>query len=453
MKGESSKDFNSCTKCHNLFVLKKNLKKQFKSKSNLKAAKPKQFSNRKSSKGSLEFSRSESSKISNACTKCLKLFYLKGNMKKLHVKKNQSNSVLWQHSKASHKGLMKTSDWKIKITSSHTSALSRQVTEAVRISRESKASILNSKQEFGCNNIPELEVRYGIKVCNGGMKRKRKEDVITTTSILSSTSTPPEKDQGAVSPIVPEISEPDLPKEAAVVTTEMAAEDGPAASTSAGGVATGALTQVPDCRLGSPSGGPGDSSASVNSSSKDEDVTEPEPETPMPDRKKRRLLTRIPSRSIHTMSADELRDECRFWRLPVGGRKDILIRRLENNSNGQRILPFKLLVPQLKKDQPMTPSKRPRSQSSTNDDGCDDDASLEPSQKEFMLSRDYDYDDDDARKLDVKKEIRSKADELQPEVTTRPPPIVASNALQEDILPGPDIDILEGRAINVSLPF
>ena len=35
MKGESSKDFNSCTKCHNLFLLKSNLKKQFKSKSNL----------------------------------------------------------------------------------------------------------------------------------------------------------------------------------------------------------------------------------------------------------------------------------------------------------------------------------------------------------------------------------------------------------------------------------
>ena len=43
MKGESSKDSNSCTKCHNLFLLKSNLKKQLKSKSNLKAAKPKQF--------------------------------------------------------------------------------------------------------------------------------------------------------------------------------------------------------------------------------------------------------------------------------------------------------------------------------------------------------------------------------------------------------------------------
>ena len=46
---------------------------------------------------------------------------------------------------------------------------------------------------------------------------------------------------------------------------------------------------------------------------------------------------------------------------------------LENNNNGQMILPFKLMVPQLKKDLPTTPSKRSRTQSSPNDDGCDDD--------------------------------------------------------------------------------
>ena len=93
MKGESSKDSNSCTKCHNLSLLKSNLKKQLKSESNLKAAKPIQFSNRKSSKGRLDFSRSGSSKISNACTKCLKLFSLKSNMKKLHKSNTTQNLI------------------------------------------------------------------------------------------------------------------------------------------------------------------------------------------------------------------------------------------------------------------------------------------------------------------------------------------------------------------------
>ena len=144
------------------------------------------------------------------------------------VERNQSSTVLWYYSKASHGGEMRTSDWKIKITSSHTSALSRPVAEAVRISREPKSSILNSKQEFGCHNIPELEVRYGAKVCNGGMKRKRKEDANSPTSIPSVTNSKSEKNQGAVSPIVPEICEPDLPNEAAAVVTEMAAKDGPA---------------------------------------------------------------------------------------------------------------------------------------------------------------------------------------------------------------------------------
>ena len=74
---------------------------------------------------------------------------------------------------------MKTFDWEVKIVSSHRSALNRQVTETTRISREEKSNILNSKNEFGSNNIPEIEVRYGTKIVGGGkggVKRKRTED-------------------------------------------------------------------------------------------------------------------------------------------------------------------------------------------------------------------------------------------------------------------------------------
>ena len=91
--------------------------------------------------------------------------------------KNESNSVFWQHSKADHGGLMRTSDWEVKITSSHRSPLSRQVTEAFRISQELPANILNAKSEFRANNFPELEIRYGIRVGNGGLKRKRIQEV------------------------------------------------------------------------------------------------------------------------------------------------------------------------------------------------------------------------------------------------------------------------------------
>ena len=68
---------------------------------------------------------------------------------------------------------MTASDWEVKIVSSHISPLSPQVTEAHRISRESPENILNSKNEFRSNNLPELENRYGCRVGNGGVKRKR----------------------------------------------------------------------------------------------------------------------------------------------------------------------------------------------------------------------------------------------------------------------------------------
>ena len=130
-------------------------------------------------------------------------------------------------------------------------------------------------------------------------------------------------------------------------------------------------------------------SNSAKNSDSDED------DSPMPDRKKRRLINRVPSRSFHVMSGKELRKECLFWGLPVTGRKDILISRLEANTKGQKILPFRLVL--------TTPCKRTRQQScsgkfdeddddvhSVKDgvDSDDDDDEIRPSQKEMKLEDD-----------------------------------------------------------------
>ena len=88
---------------------------------------------------------------------------------------------------------MKTGNWEFKITSSHRTPLSRQVTEAVRISREPTSNLLNSKNEFGCNNLPELEIKYGNKVLGqGGKKRRRPDD---EEEDLSTSTEPPQPQQ------------------------------------------------------------------------------------------------------------------------------------------------------------------------------------------------------------------------------------------------------------------
>ena len=58
-------------------------------------------------------------------------------------------------------GEMVEGDWGSKVVSSHRGALSRQVTEGVRISSEGLDSLLNSKNEFGANNLSELVVCVG----------------------------------------------------------------------------------------------------------------------------------------------------------------------------------------------------------------------------------------------------------------------------------------------------
>ena len=88
------------------------------------------------------------------------------------------NTSKENHSKENHDGKLKVSDWRVTLTSSHHGALSRQVTEAVRISNEGLDTLLNSKYEFGANNLSEVGVRkgnymVGDSVKNGGAKRKR----------------------------------------------------------------------------------------------------------------------------------------------------------------------------------------------------------------------------------------------------------------------------------------
>ena len=70
--------------------------------------------------------------------------------------KNQVNSVLWCLSRDHHEGSLKTATWEVKITSSHKSALERQIMEAMGISKVGTGSLLNSKNKFGSNNIPEI---------------------------------------------------------------------------------------------------------------------------------------------------------------------------------------------------------------------------------------------------------------------------------------------------------
>ena len=89
-------------------------------------------------------------------------FWLFANKKEGDPDKHEASSVLWRHSRDSHDGGMKIEDWKPSITSSHRTALGRQVAEAMAIAKgHPNVVLLNSKQEFGANNINELLVMKG----------------------------------------------------------------------------------------------------------------------------------------------------------------------------------------------------------------------------------------------------------------------------------------------------
>ena len=73
-------------------------------------------------------------------------------------------------------------DWKSSITSSHRTALGRQVTEAMPIAKgQPNVVLLNSKFEFGANAVSELVVmRGGLILGKRNQKRRREEGGGTT---------------------------------------------------------------------------------------------------------------------------------------------------------------------------------------------------------------------------------------------------------------------------------
>ena len=86
-----------------------------------------------------------------------------------------ASSVLWIHSKEEHGGEMLKEDWKVKIISSHRTALSRQVTEAVKIrDSEPHVILLNSKMEFGANTLTNVVAGNTRGEVIGPRRKKRR---------------------------------------------------------------------------------------------------------------------------------------------------------------------------------------------------------------------------------------------------------------------------------------
>ena len=89
--------------------------------------------------------------------------------------KQEASSAFWRHSRDAHNGEMRIEDWKSSVTSSHRTALGRQVTEAMTIAAGHKNLVLlNSKFEFGANAVSELLVmRGGLILGDRNQKRRR----------------------------------------------------------------------------------------------------------------------------------------------------------------------------------------------------------------------------------------------------------------------------------------
>ena len=65
-------------------------------------------------------------------------------------------------------------DWETKILSSHKTSLARQTKKAFLISREEVENLLNSKNEYGANNISELIIKHGNEIVGEKRREKRK---------------------------------------------------------------------------------------------------------------------------------------------------------------------------------------------------------------------------------------------------------------------------------------
>ena len=123
------------------------------------------------------------------------------------------NSALWLHSKEAHGGELQSEHWKVTLTSSHHSALNRQVTEAVTISGEGLHNLLNSKQEFGANNLTEIGVKRGVFLAGDRGKRKEREgeerEKVATEKVVTGERKQPRKITSLVKGIHRNLLEPE----------------------------------------------------------------------------------------------------------------------------------------------------------------------------------------------------------------------------------------------------
>lgn len=115
-------------------------------------------------------------------------------------------------------------EWCVKVTSTHQTTLNRQMTEAVRISREPPQNLLNSKLEFSAKNLPELMLKYsGTTLGEGGRKRKReieKEFENQEESIPAPTQMDQRGEDFSVAPEVQQLRH-ELPQEVQTLRQEL----------------------------------------------------------------------------------------------------------------------------------------------------------------------------------------------------------------------------------------
>ena len=70
------------------------------------------------------------------------------------LRKQDKDSVLHRHTKEHHNNVNNvTPRYDMRVTGTHTSALDRQVTEAVTIGNTPRSLLMNSKQEYGHNRL------------------------------------------------------------------------------------------------------------------------------------------------------------------------------------------------------------------------------------------------------------------------------------------------------------
>ena len=100
------------------------------------------------------------------CEKCKKVYigetsknaYTRGQQHKRLLQTKDKQSVLYRHIQQDHQD--ETTTFKMKVLQTHRSALCRQITEAVKISRTPRDKLINNKTEWGHNKIVRTQMVY-----------------------------------------------------------------------------------------------------------------------------------------------------------------------------------------------------------------------------------------------------------------------------------------------------